>query len=185
MLKLIYYPNKFEIYTSSLRLVYQKLILKNGIKQKYLKSLRKIDEFEGVIFQNEPIPINVEDFCGELLTAVFLKKDFDYNINVSGNYILDKKIFTMLILSICVKTDFLTIFNFNQNIVLKGKFKCSSKILRLTEKLGGNVFSEVKTGTTFIRFDFPLTQKNTEDFEKAYYLLQNPLSKVNLYLNGQ
>ena len=181
MLKLIYYPNKFERYTAALRLLYQKLTTNNGIQLRYLNRLKKIYEFEAI--QNIDItPINIEKLCGELLTAVLLKKKFDFYIKVENNYLLNKKAFISIILNICNQTNYMQILSIQQKLVIKAKFKTSKTIIRLLKVINGLIFKEIKSEYTYLVLNIPMTQKETKDFEKAYYLVQNPLSVVNLYL---
>ena len=181
MLKLIYYPKKVERLTASLRFLYHKFIIKNGIKNNYLKSLKKIYEFEAIT-NCEIAPIDIEKLCGEMLTAVFIKRGTDFSIDTKNNYLINKKAFIALLMRLCVTTDFIEIFEFQNKLVLKGKFKTDNQINRLLIFLKGTILKDTKWPVYYIVFSFPITQKVSEDFEQAYYLLQNPLSVINLYL---
>lgn len=181
MLKLIYCPNKAEQFTAALRLIFQKLIIKNGIKKNYITALRKIYEFE-VLIGTYIEPIDIEVLCSELLTAVFLKKKFNYYIKTDKNYLINKKCFTALLLNICCCTDYIEIIEINKSLVIKGNFDINNKIMQLVKKLNGKVLKEVIEKNIYLCFSFTQTEKKSEDFEAAYSLLQNPLSVVNLYL---
>ncbi len=175
------FPKNCGIITNALRLLYQKFILKNGIKPAYLISLKKINRIECFYNKTSPCPLDVEHFCYELFTAIFLKKKFDYFINITGNYLIDKKIFTILILEICETANYLEIKDFNGGFIISGNFKTNKNINFLTKKLKGAAFKDISKNINYIKFNFSKTQKKSGDFETAYALLQNPLSLVNLY----
>ena len=179
---MIYFPNKFEIYAASLRLLYQKFILNHGVTEKITEKFKKIYEFECLISKDEASPINLEKYSSQLFTAVILKKKFDYKINIKGNRMLDIKAYTSLLLNICLNTEYLKITEICGNVVICGKISLNEKTVILTKKLKGIFFREIKTNTVYIKLGFPTTNKKSADFENAYYMLQNPLSPVNLYL---
>ncbi len=179
---MINFPKKYHKVPYYLRNSYQKLILKYGIKPKYLNTLKKILRIEAYISGIFPVPVNIENYCSQLFTAIFLKKDFDYFINTKGNFSVDKKLFTTLLLEISQWCDYLEITVINSCLVLKGNFKITMPIKILTHRLGGVIFGDLKREIYYLKFNFPATQKENGDIEKAYSMLQNPLSAVNIYL---
>ena len=179
---MIYFPNKFEIYAASLRLLYQKFIFNHGVTKKYADKLKKIYEFECLTANDNIAPINLEKYSSQLFTAVILKKKFNYKINIKGNRLLDIKTYTSLLLNICFNTEYLEIVEICGNIVICGKITLNKKTVLLTKKLKGNILRERKTDTVYIKLNYPATNKKSADFENAYYMLQNPLSPINLYL---
>ncbi len=179
---MIYFPKKVERLTASLRFLYQKFISINGIKNKYLKSLKKIYEFEAIAIEDIR-PINPEKLCGEILTAVFLKRKINFLIDTENCYLINKKVFIALLLNICITTNYLEIIEIENRLVFKGKFKINYRANRLLKFLKVTVFKEIKSSVYYLLFNFPKTEKESEDFEQAYYLLQNPLSVINLYLS--
>ncbi len=178
---MIYFPKNYCRITASFRQLYQNLILKKGIKSNYLNSLKKINLIEAYSLDAFPQPLNVEAYFYELFTAIFLKKKFDYFINIKGNYLIDKKILTLLLLEISGKTDYLELKSFKESLVIKGNFIPTKATMLLTKKLKGIIFKELKENICCIKLNFPKTKKESEDFETAFFLLQNPLSVVNLY----
>ncbi len=178
---MIYYPKKVERLTASLRFLYHKLISKNGIKNNYLKSLKKIYEFEA-INNREIKPINPEKLCGEILTALFIKREIDFLIDTKNNYLINKKAFIALLMNLCGTTNYIEIIELQNKLVLKGKFNINKRVKRLLNFLKGTLFKDTKSDVYYLLLNFPKTQKESEDFEQAYYLLQNPLSVINLYL---
>lgn len=178
---MIYYPKNHERFSASLRLLYHKFINKNGIKKNYLNSLKKIYEFEAIT-DKEIIPINPEKICGEILTAVFIKKEVVFMIDTKNSYLINKKAFIALLLNLCVTTNYLEIIEIDNKLVIKGNFLFNNQIKRLLQVLKGVIFKDTKTSVYYLLFNFPKTKKESEDFEQAYYMLQNPLSVINLYL---
>lgn len=178
---MIYYPNKYERYSASLRLLYQRFIINNGIKLNYLNALKKLYEFEA-LFCAEAMPINIEKLLVEIFTAVLIKKKFDYFMRINNSYFLEKKKLISLILNIASLTDYLEVAEIGNRLVVKGNFIINEKIILFTKSLEGMILKEAKTETIYLVFNFPVTKKETEDFETAYHLLQNPLSVINLYL---
>ena len=179
---MIYFPNKFEIYAASLRLLYQKFIFNHGVTKKYADKLKKIYEFECLTANDNIAPINLEKYSSQLFTAVILKKKFDYKINIKGNRLLDIKTYTSLLLNICFNAEYVEIAEICGNIVICGKIILNKKTVLLTKKLKGDILRERKTDTVYIKLNYPATNKKSAEFENAYYMLQNPLSPVNLYL---
>lgn len=184
---MIFLPNKFEKFTAGLRNIFQKLILKNGIKEVYLKNLCKIYEAEAILTVQPLLPINLKAYAYELLTAIFLKKltenkSFDFFVNISGNYLFKKKIFTALILNVCRQAEYIEIFEIKKNTVVRADFKNTERIEILVKKLNGQILFEKITERCLLVIPLDSTEKKSEDFEAAYTLLQNPLSPVNFYL---
>ena len=184
MLKLIYYPNKLEMYANSLRLIYQKLILKDSIKPKYLDNLRKIYEFEATM-SDSISPLNLEKFCSELFTAVIFYKHFNYNIQIKGNYLVNQKVLTCILLNIARKSEFVKMYILREKIVIKSKFKPDKILKKLVGTLGGIMLKSLNTKTVYIQLNFEKTEKKTTGFHTAFYHCIDPLSPVNLYLNSQ
>ncbi len=178
---MIYYPKKYEQFTAALRLLYHKFIYKNGIKTNYLNSLKKIYEFEA-INNKETVPINPENLCSEILTAVFIKCGNDFKIDTKNTYLINKKAFIALLLNLSVTTSNLEIIEITNKLVIKGKFSVNNPTKKLLKVLEGVKFKDTKTSICYLLFNFSKTEKESEDFEQAYYLLQNPLSVINLYL---
>ncbi len=178
---MIYCPNKFQRYSVGLRLLYQKFIINKGINLRKINSLRKIYEFEALV-NTEIQPVDLENLCGELMTAVIFRKKFDFNIDVDGNYFLNKKKFIALLMNVCVGVDYINIYEFQSKVIISGKFKITKEIKKFTDSLEGIIFKDIKKQNNHLIFNFNKTNEKTKDLEKAYYLLQNPLSVINLYL---
>ncbi len=178
---MIFCPKNEEKLLSALRLHYQKKLITDGIKDRYRKKLRDLSFTEAILLPEIPMPYCIEALSYEILTAVRLKKSFDCYININANYMVDKKLYTLLLLNISRLTDYLEITENNTKILIKGRFKINEKIIALIQKLRGVVFRENKNA--YILLTLEKTGKNSEDFPKAYELYRNPLSLVNLYID--
>lgn len=130
----------------------------------------------------EIVPINPEKLCAEILTAVFIKNGTDFTIDTKNCYFINKKAFIALLLNLCVTTSYLEIVEIDNKLVIKGNFLFNNQTKRLLQVLKGVIFKDTKTSVYYLLFNFPKTKKESEDFEQAYYMLQNPLSVINLYL---
>lgn len=185
---MIYFPNKIERYLAVLRNTFQIRILKNGIKNRYLQNLKRIYITEALLFTENPQPIELQSFCAEILTAVFLKKlilrqSFDFSINLDGNYMVCKKLFTVALLNIASNSQRVKIYTVKGRIIIQSILSDTDKMQLLAKKLDGIFLQEKKTKNAILTADFTKTQKKTGDYEKAYELLENPLSVVNFYLS--
>ena len=184
---MIYLPNKNEKYMAILRNTYQKLILKNGIKNNYLKKLRTIYNFEALITKKEPVPVNLNSWLTELLIAVYFKKNlkgkiFTFSVKLNDNYLVDKKIFSALILNIAKKGNFIKIENIKGKTIIKSDILPTQKIYQITKKLNGLILKELKQKNCVICIPLSATNKKTREFENGINMIQNPLSIVNIYL---
>ena len=181
-------PNKIERYTAALRSYIQFSALRNGFNTKNCEKLKKIYNFEA-LFSEEIIPINIYYYLSDLLTAVFIIKNekglpFRFNIKFSINCLINVKTFTALILNICSKAEFVEISFLNGNLIIKTNIKLTKHSLKLSKKLKGCVFYEIKTNTLFIKLPVTSTDKKVMSFSENSiedYVL-NPFSIVNIFL---
>lgn len=187
MIKLIYLPNKFEKYTAGLRVIFQNLILKNGIKKKYLINLGKIYENEAIFFDYDLLPIDTEKFFLSILKSVYIKKILQskkpqISCETNGNYILNKKLVSILILKIAQNSDYIKIYKKRKKIFILTKGVKYKKIKKIIIKLHCLYFEEIKSKRQLIILAPEKTDKKAKDFEEDLFSLQNPLSPINYYL---
>ena len=181
---MIFLPNKFELYTCILRNTMQTLIIKNGYKPKYLKNLMKIHRAEA-LFSNSTEPINIKKFTDEILKAVFIKKTesekgFGFRVSAIGTFLINKKLYTSLLLLLCQDTDRIKIDLLNDKILIT--VSVESFDLNLINAIGATHFYERKTKQLYILITAPKTNKTPTDIEKDWEYILNPLSVVNIYL---
>ena len=184
---MIYFPNKFEKYVCALRCLYQNLIIKNGVKKEYIFALKKIYNSEALNKNKEEEPINIKEYCADILTAVFIKKligfeSFDFYISVQSNFYADVKIFTALLLTVCENANSIEIFENRKRLVFKTTAIINKGILKLLYRLNGYYLTDLKKGYLYLIFNLASTLKESRRFETAHEQLQNPLSPVNLYI---
>lgn len=184
---MIFFTNKFEIYTAILRGTVMKLILKNGIQKKHLKMLKKIHTAEALNSQ-DLTPLNIKRFSSEILSFVYIKKVednslFEFSTCVSGNFIVNKKAFLALILSLCENASFLNIKSFKSGIYITCDCFEIPKLLKLIiKKLDGAYFFERKKGIVNILLFPTVTNKRSHITAKDRDILHGPLSVINCYL---
>jgi len=184
---LIFLPNKFEKYTAGLRNIFQKLIIKNGIKKNYLVNLGKIYENEAIFSASFLIPTDAEKFFLSILKPIYIKKFLQkrtpqFFCNLSGNLILNRKLVAVLIFRILQKSDFIKICEERGKILIYSKVEYDLDISKIIKKLDGVFLKEVKEKRQLIILSFDKTEKKQKDSEEEFFSLQNPLSPVNYYL---
>lgn len=184
---MIFLPNKFEKYAAGLRNVFQNLILKNGIKPKYLVSLSKIYENEVIFSDLSDQPVNSKKFFSLLLFAIYYKKlalnkFIQFSCNTNGNYLLDKKAIAIFLLKIAQKSSFIEIFQKKGKFLIRTNFTDQSAIRRIAEKLEIITLKEIKNNIFLFILPLNKTEKEEKDSEENFFSLQNPLSLINCYL---
>ena len=162
----------------------QTLIIKNGYKAKYLKNLMKIHRAEALL-SNATEPINIKEFTDEILKAVFIKKteneqSFGFRVSATGNFLINKKLYTSLLLSLCHETDRIKVDLLNEKILITASV--GSFDLNLIKAIGATHFYERKTKQLYILITAPKTNKTPTETEKDWEYILNPLSIVNIYL---
>lgn len=182
---MIFLPNKFELYTCILRNTMQTLIIKNGYKPKYLNNLMKIYKAEA-IFSEATEPINIKEYTDEILKAVFIKKTesekaFGFRVSAKDTFLINKKLYTSLLLTLCREADKIKIDLLNEKILITASVESYDS--KLINSIGATHFYERKTKKLYILITVPKTEKTPKDTEKDWEYILNPLSVVNIYLN--
>lgn len=165
----------------------QHLIIKNGYKDNYLRNLKKIHRIEALLSDKKE-PINIKSFSLELLKAVFIKKlenntKLRFTIDNTNTFLINKKLYTSLLLTLCKDTEKIEIKLYNEKILIKAINADTKDILNLIKKLDAIYFHEFKTKNLFILINAEKTSKIPEKYEKDWEYILNPLSVVNIYLN--
>ena len=185
---MIFLTNKSEIYAAILRNTVTKLILKNGQHTKYLKMLKKIHSFESLLCK-DLTPVNIKKSATEILSCVHIKKVennrlFSFSVDVRGNFIINKKAFLSLVLSLSENADFLNIKNFKNGIFIKCNNPCVTKHLKLiTKKLNAVYFFERKNSIMNVLLFPTATNKKSRITAKDRDSFRGPLSVINYYLD--
>jgi len=182
---LIILPNKYERYTAALRNSVQSSILKKGITLKHLKRLRKIYEAEAILGYKNIAPVNLSVFFNSLLLSAYIKllqKDLplDFFIEVYGNFLINRKLLTALLLNLCCITNKIKIYYEREKIVIECQTENKVKPVIL-KALKAVHFYEIKTKKYIIIISAEKTAKDSLKTEKEWDIL-NPFSPVNIYL---
>lgn len=185
---MIFLTNKFDIYAAILRNTVTKFILKNGPHTKYLKMLKKIHTFEAVNSKNFA-PVNIKKLLAELLKCVYIKKIendcfFSFSVTVCGNFMINKKAFLSLILSLAENASFLNIKTFKKGIYIKcDNFNRSKSFNLLVKKLKATYFYDRKNGIVSLLLFPDTTSKKSQITAKDRDSFHGPLSIINYYLS--
>ena len=177
-------PNSFERYTAALRILTSIFILKNNISQKYLRNLRKIYTAEAFYSHRHKQPLNIQKFASDLLYAVSVIKPqkFIFSVNCSGNFLINKNIFSVLLLELCKECNSIQI-QFEENVIInfKGNYK---KALPALKKLKGFYFYSVNTNCG--KFIIPALKTNQDSvpFANEWENIAHQFSAVNLFFEN-
>lgn len=185
---MIILPNFFERYTASLRILTSLLILKNGLNIKYLKNLSKIYTAEALYDTNFIKPLNIEQFCLNTFCAVSIiklknEKQFKFEIISKGNFFINPKIFTVLILNLALYCEELKIYTTNSLIEInfKGNYK---KSLSALKRLQGFYFYSVKEDKGKIIIPTEITAEKSVKIIGTRENIYDQYSPVNLFFGN-
>ena len=96
---------------------------------------------------------------------------------------INLKAFSALIMNICSKAEFIKIYSFKGNLIIKSDASITKHSLKLAKKLNGCAYYEIKTRRLFVKVPITNTDKkpitNLENIEE--YIL-NPFSAVNIFI---
>lgn len=182
---MIYLPNKFERYTASLRNYLQKQSLKYGVTPKILENMRKIYIAEAILYNYIKEPTDLLSLSSEILTAVYIKKcdknlPFEFKIKIKGNFLISKKLYTSLILTLCQNAKKILIFSKNGKILIKAFGTEKKDFLPLAKVICASTFFELKSSTVLIVLDSIYTDKKEDDSIPNY--TTDPFSVVNFFV---
>ncbi len=181
-------PNFFERYTASLRNLTSLYILKKGLNKKHLENLCKIYTAEGYYSKNSTVPLDIENYCLNLFCAVSVIKfkrnqKFKFNINLKENFLINQKLFTVLILTLCNDCRSIEINSENNFIQInfKGEYKKSLKALAA---LKGFYFYSIKTSRGKIIIPAKETAEKSIQFAGLLENIYDRFSPVNLFFQN-
>jgi len=181
-------PNSFERYVAALRILTSLLILKHGYNKKYLKNLCKIYIAESYYKNNPCVPLDIRDYSLSLFCAVaFLKykqnKKFEFSVDTDGNFLINKSIFTVLLLKLCKECEIIDIKAGSSGIIinLKGNHK---KSLSALKKLKGFYFYSSKTNNGKFVIPAKKTDQKSVSFPSVWENIHNRFSPVNLFFEN-
>lgn len=182
---MIFLPNKYERYAAALRNYIQNSISKKGLSDEKRLKFRKIYEFEAVFLNCECVPCDIKLLSSKLLFCAYLNlsekgSTFDFSIEINGNYIINAKLYSVLLLNLSLISSEINIFNFNGKLAIKSRL--NGKINSIFIKaLNGNFYYELKTKTLLIIIEAARTQKKSAEIKREWDIF-DPFSPINLYL---
>lgn len=183
---MIFLPNFLERYMSALRCSIQYLTEKNGIKPKYLKMLKKIYKAEAII-GDEVLPVNILDYTENLLFAIYVKrvnrnKCFHFSVNSTGNYLINVKAYTSLLLDISLNSQNLWIENVKGNIIIKADMLYKEENNKILKVLKGYYYNIRYDNKSVFVIPSIFTGKRELQFNNIWDYLANPFSEVNMWI---
>lgn len=179
---MIVLPNSFERYMSALRIFVSLSILKHGLQPRHLEKLKKIYYAEALFHKNLLGSVDINKLCNNLLGAVrSLNPDFKFYCHTHENYILNKKLFTCLLLT-AAKTGNINVLSHGN--FLKIKFSGESEPLSpFVSALGGFLLHERTTTQGIAVIPVTLTAQESVYIESEWEYLFDKFSAVNLFFN--
>ena len=188
-LVLIFLPNKFERFSAGLRNRIQRLSSVDGPTAKQRCILRKLHLAKSLINNEEETPINISEYCAEILRAVQIikienERQFSFGINSKEVFLIKKHIFDSLLLTLCKENFYVKIVSSQKGIGIFYSSLQSGNISRLAEKLNATVLKEIKSGKAVVFIKACFTDKKGILPLREIDYLKDPYSVVNLYING-
>lgn len=180
---MIILPNNLERYISALRIYISISILKEGLKPKHLENLRKLYTIEAVLNKNFSSAVNISDFCLNLLQAVKdIKPSFNFKIKSDGNYYINKKLFTVLLLTLCKEVENIKIETTKSHILITVPSKTKSSLFCL-KKLKGYFLCEIKSNRFLFLIPCQKTSEKPKKTETEWEYLFDQFSPLNIFFN--
>lgn len=181
---MIVLPKSFERYLSALRNFTSRCVLKHGLMSNHLKNLEKINIAEALYHKNTLESVDINKLCQNLLGAVrTLKKQFAFSVAVKGNYLVNKKLFVFLLLSIA-KNDNLKIEL--EDAFLKIGFSGDGvPASPFISALGGLILKEIKTEQNLVLIPITPTLRESVYVETEWEYLFDKFSEVNIIFHDE
>lgn len=179
---MIFLPNRFERYLSALRIFVSFSILKHGLNKKHLKNLLKIYTAEALLYRKTVQPANTFKLINNLLNAA---KTFKPELNFTlckipdTRFLINKKIFSVLLLFIAKSVDFINI-SFVRDYLKITYSQNYKPPLYLINSLKAQFFSEIFTNNTAICIPIKETVENSVYIESDTEYIFDRFSLVNV-----
>ncbi len=176
-------PNSYERYLASLRYLVSLKVSANGSKEKYLKNLKKIYIAEAIYNKNTLDIVDINKLVSNLLgSAKKLNPNISFKSKLSGNILLNKKLFSCLLLSLTKKENMLI---FLKNDYLCIKFQGSTDgLFPILFSLKGYSLYEISLKQNIIIIPIKRTDKKSDYIESEWEYLFDKYSPVNLFINN-
>ncbi len=176
---MIILQNSFERYLGALRNFVSKSIAKHGVQKRHFKNLKKIHFCEMLLNKKTVKCVDINKLTGNLLNAATcLNKDIKFKINLKGNLVINKELYSFLLLEIFKKSS-LSVFFYNNYVCIKfwGDSKNLSTIITA---LNASILHETKTDQSIIAIPTKNTNQSSVYIESDWEFLFDSFSIVNL-----
>ncbi len=177
---MIVLPNSYSRYLASLRYFTSFNIFKNGLKDRYLKNLKKIYLAEAIFNKNFTESIDINKLSNNILGATkYLKPNIKYKIKSNGTYLVNKNLFSYLLLDI-IKNHSLVLSAKENYLCIKFKGK-NLPTLSIISALDGYIFREIKTTENLLIIPTEKTNRKSSYCDSEWEYLFDKFSIVNLF----
>ncbi|MBR4099699.1 MAG: hypothetical protein IKK55_01775 [Clostridia bacterium] len=178
---MIVLPNSFERYLASLRIFVSLSILKHGLQAKHLEKLQKIHLAEAFFDKNSLQSVDIYRLIQNLLYAISsIKCDFNFSCNAVGNFFINKKLFTILLLKLCEFSDNISLNSQGNYIIIKFHGK-STGVFPIISALKGFSFYETKSNISLIIIPTSKAEAQSVYIESEWEYLFDKFSIVNIF----
>ena len=172
-------PKSFERYLSSLRQYVEKSINFGDESPKQLEKLKKIYVCEAIYYKNHKESVDINMLSASLLRAAsYIDQNTEYKIDISGNFIINEKLFSLVLL-MTAKSGALKIFYQNNNVLMKfcGENKKTAPII---SALNGYTIYEIKENESLIIIPAKKAKNKSKYIKSDFEYLFDKFSVVNL-----
>ncbi len=177
---MIFSPNSAMRYLAALRIYVSLSILKNGLNAKHLENLRKIFTAEAFLNKKSLQSVDIKKLSYNFFESISaIKQDFKFCCNLYGNFLINKKLFTILLLQLSKETKEISLENNNTFLIIKlnGKIKNLSTL----KALKGYSLFEIKNKKTIIIIPTTKTKQKSVEIESEWELLFDKFSVLNIF----
>lgn len=146
--------------------------------------MKKIYKAEAKL-EEGTVPVNLCDFATRLLTGVYIKrieqnKNFKFNVKSDGNYFLNIKAFTVLLLEASEKSESIFVEGKRGKVIITAESFSIHSNLELFSILKAYYFKE---GNKKIKIILPTdaTGKTEVLFKSIWDYIEQPFSEINMW----
>ena len=176
-------PNSFERYLASLRYLVAHSIAKHGTRKRHIENLRKIFIAEAHLQQKSTQSVDISTLFKNLLGAISsLNSDLKFSHSTSGNFYINKKIFTLLLIIICKNSNKVLLSSNGGYLYIKYSGK-ALKNTALLKALNGICFTEIKSEISLIILPAIESKQTSVYIESEWENLFNSFSAVKIFFN--
>ncbi len=183
---MIFLPNNFQRYTAALRNFIHFSAIKKGVSRRHMCLLKKIYKVEALYNSGEIFPIDIYRFSISVLDAALVlsskHKNYCYNIDYTGSFLINKRLYTTLLLSLFSKNIPLTIYTYRDRLIIKTHSLIPKNCKKNIFAMNGLILTSTISNDQIIMLSAPKTNKKPIYTESEFELLSNPFSPIHIFL---